>query len=90
MSIIDTFDLESEEIIKAVNYVEEVKDFPKTIICAFTIDFSKLVKNNYRPCEIAHLNAGGEGIPVYKIEYKGKTFGLYQTLLGGAAACRNH
>jgi len=43
MSIIDTFDRYGEEIIKVKNNIQEIKNFPSTVIVAFSAKFCKLL-----------------------------------------------
>ena len=45
MSIINTFDGEGAEIIKAENNVHKIDNFPKTILVAFSTKFCNILLN---------------------------------------------
>lgn len=83
--IIDAFDLSGEEIIQAKNLVEEIKDFPKTVVVVFSTKFCHLFLKQYKAEKIGSLAAGFE-LPIYQFEYKGAKLGFFQTLIGGAAS----
>ena len=85
MSIINSFDNISEEIIKPQNLIEKVENFPKTIITVFSRKFTDLLTSSYELQQISYM-VGGIVVPIYKFEYKGKEIGFYQTLLGGSAS----
>ena len=52
MSIINTFDGEGAEIIKAENNVHKIDNFPKTILVAFSTKFCNILLNNYNVSKI--------------------------------------
>ena len=58
MSIINTFDGEGAEIIKAENNVHKIDNFPKTILVAFSTKFCNILLNNYNVSEIGCLYGG--------------------------------
>lgn len=84
MSIIDTFDDQSEEIVKPAYVAEPVEGFPETLVVTFKSQIADIVKANYAPEEIRHLFASFR-LPVYKFYYKEHLLGLYMTIVGGAA-----
>ena len=86
MSIIDTFDLYGEEIIKAKNNISLIENFPKTVIVVFSSGFYNLVLDKYSTSKIGSLNAGGNELPIYQFEHKGVQLGFFHTMLGGAGA----
>lgn len=86
MSILDTFDNDGVEIIKAINNVQKTENFPKTIIIVFTEKFCSLFLDKYNATEIGCLKAGGHKFPVYQFEYKGVQLGFFRTIIGGAGA----
>ncbi len=86
MSIIDTFDCDGEEIIKAKNNIRMIENFPSTMIVVFSAGIRKLFLNNYNASKIGSLNAGGQEFPIYQFEYKGIKIGFFNTVLGGAGA----
>lgn len=84
MSIIDTFDSKSEEILKPNCIAKPVEGFPKTVLVTFRPKIIELLKLMCEVEEISCFNAGIT-IPIYKFTYKGHNLGIYMTILGGAA-----
>ena len=82
MSIINAFDIESDEILKPVHLAEKIENFPEIAVVTFnarTMDFlEKLPKFE----KIGEMNGGR--IPIYQIEHKNKTIAVYHTVIGGA------
>ena len=85
MSIIDTFDPASPEIIDPYKTHPKIEGFPKNLLVCFTERFAELILQLTEATEICVLK-GGRIIPVYKCNYKGASFAFYHTLLGGAAS----
>ena len=85
MSIINTFDRLSEEIIKATDIVAPIDNFPRIAVVTFKDQIVNLARNMAGTEQLCTMNAGFD-IPVYKIVYRGKELAFYQTILGGAAS----
>ena len=85
MSIVDTFDIDGKEIIKAEDNLPKIEDMPKTFIITFSAKFGNIISNKYRVTEIGCLY-GGHPFPIYQFEYKGAKLGYFNTILGGAGA----
>ncbi len=86
MSIIHTFDNNSEEIIHPSAIIEKIENFPETVIASFSCRFTELFHAVFEMKQISHMVAGGGRIPIYQFEYKGQSLGYYQTILGGPAS----
>lgn len=84
MSIIDTFDNLSEEILKPNCIATPVEKFPKTVIITFKPQIIDILKALCEVEKISYLNAGIT-IPIYKFRYKEHDLGIYMTVLGGAS-----
>lgn len=84
MSIIDAFDMNGEEIIKAESLIEKTENFPKTVIVAFDMLMCDLFRKRFGANEVGALNAAGQKLPVYQFVHKGVRLGFFRTLLGGA------
>ena len=85
MSLFDTFDPASEELIKANQQrsFHEVKDFPEIIIGAFKEEtFHALEK--VCSAEVICSLRGGRTIPVYRLHWRGRNIGIFHSLMGGA------
>lgn len=86
MSIVDTFDCNGEEIIKAGNNVKKIDHFPKTMLVVFSGKFRSIFLDKYDAAEIGCLKAGEQKFPIYQFEYKGLQIGFFQSIIGGAGA----
>ena len=89
MSLFDTFDPNSEEIVKVEDQrsFHQVDNFPETIIMAFKEKAFQLL-NNVCPAEPIAFLREGRTIPVYGVCWQGKKIGIIHSLVGGAGtAC---
>lgn len=85
MSIIDTFDGRSAEILSPRDIIQPVPAIPETVISVFSEDFVSLLVNTMGATVVGNLFAG-DRIPIYSFQYKGKTLGFFRSCIGGAAA----
>ncbi|MGM9661916.1 MAG: nucleoside phosphorylase [Oscillospiraceae bacterium] len=89
MSLFDTFDPASEEIIKVKlqRSFQEAEDFPEVVIAAFKEETFRLLPQ-VCPAEQTAVLRAGRAIPVYRVHWQGRDLGIFHTLLGGAGtAC---
>lgn len=85
MSIIDTFDVASEEILKPTDISEAMEEFPDTVVVTFHDTILSEVKNMPGAKLLCEMNAGAK-LPVYQIRYNGRDIAVYRTLIGGAGS----
>ena len=85
MRIINTFDCDGEEIIRAQDMVATVWDFPHTVLSSFSARTTNLISTLFRVEQIA-LCFCGFPIPILKFEYHGQTIAYYQSPIGGSAS----
>ena len=83
MSIIDTFDSETEEILHPSDLAEKIDNFPETMILVFKERLIEYLLDQYHTEIIGYINAGSP-IPIYKFKYNDKEFAMVRTLIGGA------
>ena len=83
MSLFDTFDPNSEEILKPSSMYTPQEGFPETIILTFS-DKSLHILQDICQTEIIATLRGGWDIPIYKLNWNGQDMGIFQTLIGGA------
>lgn len=83
MSLFDTFDPNSEEILKPSSMYSPQKGFPETVILTFE-EKSLQALQNIGETTIAATLRGGWEIPVYRLCWHGRDIGIFQTLIGGA------
>lgn len=85
MSLFDTFDPYSEELIK-VNMQRSfngVEDFPEIVIGAFKEETFRALAQ-IASVEVICSLRGGRAIPVYRVHWQGRDVGLFHSLMGGA------
>jgi len=68
MSIINTFDSKSAEILTARDMIQQNSAIPETVISVFTEDFIELLKDTMNPTVVGALFAGAQ-IPIYSFQY---------------------
>ena len=85
MSLFDTFDPDSEEIVKFEyqRSFHPTGDFPETVIMTFKDKTFRALESLCATEVIATLREGRD-IPVYKLDWNGRGIGVFQTLIGGA------
>ena len=83
MSIIDTFDNKTKEILHPTNIVDKIENFPEVAILVFRERFFNYLQEDFGMKVIGHINAG-EFIPIYKIKFNDKEFAITMTIIGGA------
>jgi uridine phosphorylase len=84
MSILDSFDNETEEILKPSHVTGKIDNFPEIVVATFSDKVINLVKN-MDAVQISDM-AAGSTVPIYKINYNGNDVAVYQTILGGAGS----
>jgi len=90
MSIIDTFDDRSVELLRASDLPENVggnnlPDFPETVIVTFSDKTRDVVLSDYDAEEIGFMVDGGK-LPIYRFRYRDKWIGFYRTGMGAPLA----
>ena len=85
MSILDSFDNKTEEILKPSQVTGKIDHFPEVVVVTFSDKVINSVKNMDGAVQISDMSAGYK-IPIYKINYKGNDVAAYQTILGGAGS----
>ena len=86
MSIIHTFDPNSEAILNPWDMVAPVENLPETIIAVYNPKFIGSLEQICVLEECAVLKCNGCARPIYRFEYKEQTLGIFHTMLGGAAS----
>lgn len=85
MSLFDTFDPDSEEIVsrELPKWYTHSEDFPETVIMTFRDHTFQALESLY-PTEVVATLRAGRDVPIYKLEWNGRSIGIFQTLIGGA------
>ncbi|MDD6174319.1 MAG: nucleoside phosphorylase [Firmicutes bacterium] len=85
MSILETFDASGEEIIRPEQLVSKPDGFPEVLVTGFSRSVTDLATQLPGAVQIDTLRAGME-LPIIAVRRSGKTIGVYQSLIGGAAS----
>ncbi len=85
MSLFDTFDPDSEEIVRfeLQRSYRPMEDFPETIVMTFKDKTFQALENVCSTEVVATLREGRD-VPVHKLRWNGRDIGIFQTLVGGA------
>ena len=85
MSLFDTFDPDSEEIVsrELPKWFNRPEDFPETVIMTFSDKTFRELKS-LCPTEVVATLRVCRDVPIYKLNWNGRSIGIFQTLLGGA------
>lgn len=86
MSIIHTFDPDSEAILNPWDAIVPADNLPETLIGTFNPKFIAILEKMTSLEECAILKGNGRVIPVYRFEYNGAVMGIFHTMLGGAGS----
>ena len=84
MSLFDTFDPVSEEILKPSHMICPVAGFPETVVLTFEEKSLQALQKGWETRAAAVLS-GGRDIPVYAFIHNGRELGMVQSIIGGAA-----
>ena len=85
MSIIESFDADTQAILNPSQITPRIDGFPKVAVVAFGEAFITALHSQYQPVRIGKMLACVT-VPVYQIEYKNVAIALYCSPLGGPAA----
>lgn len=86
MSIINTFDNFTEEVLKPGMIAKPIENFPEKVLVFFSAKFEPKLLDLVEAEQISHLHASGRSVPIYKGIYKGEEIAFYNSFLGGPAA----
>ena len=84
MSLFDSFDPVSKEILKPTHMIRPVAGFPETVVLTFEEKSLRLLKN-VCAFRVAAILKGGRDIPVYALRYNEQDLAICQSIIGGAA-----
>ena len=85
MSILHSFDSESEAIINPAEAVHPVQDFPETVLSVFSEKFVHLLASSYRLEQVSYMTISIT-IHIFCFKYKAERLGFYHSLFGGSAS----
>lgn len=80
--LLNDFDENKDAIINPEMCVNKIDDFPEVTISCFSEKLFNNVLSAFEPKEIGHVHSATGLNPVYEVEYKGKRFALFHSLVG--------
>lgn len=83
MSLFDTFDPDSEEILKPSHMIQPVEGFPETVVLTFEEKSLQALQSGWN-ARVAATLRGGRNIPVYALRHNGRELAVCQSIIGGA------
>ena len=85
MSLFDTFDPVSEEIISRdlPKWFTRPESFPETVVMTFN-DKTFQALEHLCPTEVIATLREGRDVPIYGLNWNGRSIAIFQTLVGGA------
>lgn len=84
MSLFDTFDPISEEILRPSHMIRPAEGFPETVVLTFEEKSIEILRNGWKT-QVAAVLRGGRDIPVYALRHNGRELAVCQAIIGGAA-----
>ncbi|NCB64089.1 MAG: phosphorylase [Clostridia bacterium] len=85
MSLFHSYDPERRAVLEPSDYQKPVPGFPETLVVTFQPGLMDTVAA-MEGAEVVDTIREFMTFPIYRVPYKGKTLGVYQTLLGAAAS----
>lgn len=83
--ILEEYDTSKTAVINPDMIVKKIENFPNVTVSCFSHSlFSKLLEF-FNPEVIGESHSATGVVPIYKVEYKGKTFAMYQSYVGEPA-----
>ena len=81
-NLLEEFDDSQNAVIDPDMVTEKIDGFPKVTISCFSKKLFNSVLKTFEPVKIAEIHSAMVRNPVYEVEYKGKKFALFQSLVG--------
>ena len=86
MTILNVFDADSEEVIRASHMVQPIAGFPGIVLATYSRVKFDYILSHYPCTRLTALNTSCATIPIYRVDHAGGSFALYLSLIGGPAA----
>ena len=80
--LLEEFDREADAVINPDMVTERTEDFPEVTVSCFSKKLFDSVLETFDARKITDIHSAVGLNPVYKVEYKGKRFALFQSLVG--------
>ena len=86
MSLINSFDNQTEEIIKPSDVIKKIPGFPETVIVTFSKKISDAFLSVDNIEKTGEVESCFDTTKIYKTDYKGKRLAVYKSMIGGPAS----
>lgn len=83
--ILEEFDTSKSAVINPDMIVPKIPDFPDVTVSCFSRQLFANMLDFFIPKQIGESHSATGIVPIYKVEYKGETFAMYQSFVGEPA-----
>lgn len=83
--ILEEFDTSKSAVINPDMIVPKIPDFPDVTVSCFSRQLFANMLDFFIPEQIGESHSATGIVPIYKVEYKGETFAMYQSFVGEPA-----
>ncbi len=80
--LLDEFDKETNAVLNPDMVTEKIENFPEVTISCFSRKLFNNVLETFDAKKITEIHSAVDLNPVYEVEYKGKSFALFQSYVG--------
>ena len=80
--LLDEFDKETNAVLNPDMVTERIENFPEVTISCFSRKLFNNVLETFDAKKITEIHSSVDLNPVYEVEYKGKSFALFQSFVG--------
>ncbi len=83
--ILEEFDPSKNAVINPEMIVKKIEDFPDVTVSCFSRHLFTNLLDFFKPEQIGESHSATGVVPIYKVEYNGEAFALYQSFVGEPA-----
>lgn len=83
--ILEEFDPSKTAVINPDMIVKKIENFPDVTVSCFSRRLFEKLLSFFKPEPIGESHSATGVVPIYKVEYKGETFAMYQSFVGEPA-----
>lgn len=83
--ILEEFDPSKSAVINPDMIVPKIPDFPEVTVSCFSKRIFANLMSFFTPEQIGESHSATSIVPIYRVEYKGKIFAMYQSFVGEPA-----
>lgn len=85
MTLFHSFDQNKRAVLNPEDIIKKVEGFPETVVVTFKQQILDIALELFESEKIAKMNLGAD-VPVYKINYNGRTLAFFKAVMGASGA----